>query len=98
MPRTPSLPWWQTQFILRTPTHPPPEKKFWIRACKETTFISTSSTFVKKKIVKLDDIELNSLAFIGKESVAIMYKKSFIDGACNNTRRIIKLVVTSAAV
>lgn len=60
--------------------------------------LSTSSTFVKKKIVKLDDIELNSLAFIGKGSVAIMYKKSFIDGACNNTRRIIKLVVTSAAV
>lgn len=97
MPRTPSLPWWQTQFILRTPT-PPPGKKILDPRMQRNNIYLDFIYICKKKKVKLDDIELNSLAFIGKESVAIMYKKSFIDGACNNTRRIIKLVVTSAAV
>lgn len=96
MPRTPSLPWWQTQFILRTPT--PRIKKILDPRMQRNNIYLDFIYICKKKIVKLDDIELNSLAFIGKESVAIMYKKSFIDGACNNTRRIIKLVVTSAAV
>lgn len=80
------------------PPPPPPGKKILDPRMQRNNIYLDFIYICKKKIVKLDDIELNSLAFIGKESVAIMYKKSFIDGACNNTRRIIKLVVTSAAV